>query len=74
MYNTITTHITGNLWLWTAIGLGVSALAILATGSLGKGYYLAEIITLGAMFGATTMILASQTGMAHPAAAAEDEA
>jgi hypothetical protein len=72
MYDAITGHITNNLWLWTAIGLGVSALGIVAMGSLGKGYYLAEIVTLSAMFGATTMILVSQKGMAHPAAVDDD--
>ena len=74
MYNAITSHITGHLWLWTIVGLGVSALAMLASASLGKGYYLAEIMTLGAMFGSTTMILASQKGMVHPAAMDDDEA
>ena len=74
MYNAITGHIGNNLWLWTVIGLGISGLAILASGSLGKGYYLAEIITLGAMFGATTMILVSQKGMVYPTAVDDDEA
>jgi hypothetical protein len=74
MYDAITGHITGNLWLWTAIGLGISALGMLASASLGKGYYLAEIITLGAMFGATTMILASQKGMVRPEALEDDAA
>jgi hypothetical protein len=74
MYDAITGHITNNLWLWTAIGLGVSALGMVAMGSLGKGYYLAEIITLSAMFGATTMILVSQKGMVYPAAVDDDEA
>ena len=73
MYNAITSHITGHLWLWTVVSLGISALAILAMASLGKGHYLAEIITLGAMFGGTTMILVSQQGMVH-AAPAEDDA
>jgi hypothetical protein len=74
MYNTITGHIGNNLWLWTVIGLGISALAIVALGSLGKGYYLAEIITVSAMFGATTMILVSQKGMVYPAAVDDDAA
>lgn len=66
MYTAVTTHITSNLWLWTAIGLGISGLGMVASYSLGRGYYLAEIITLGAMFGATTMILASQKGLVQP--------
>ncbi|WP_431271712.1 hypothetical protein [Dankookia sp. P2] len=74
MYNSITGHVASNLWLWTVVGLGISALAMVASASFGKGYYLAEIITLGAMFGATTMILASQKGLVHPAAEEDDQA
>jgi hypothetical protein len=74
MYDAITGHIAGHLRLWTILGLGVSALAILAMAGLGKVPYLPEIITLGAMFGGTTMILASQRGMPQPAAEAEGTA
>ena len=74
MIDSFTGHIGRNLWLWTALGLGVAALGIVAMGSVGKGFYLAEIITLAAMFAGTTMILISQQGMVHPAAEAEDDA
>lgn len=59
-------HIGRNLWLWTAIGFAVAALAALAGNSLGKGYYLAEIGTLAAMFAGTTLILISQQGLPQP--------
>lgn len=72
MYKAFTGHVTGNLWLWTAIGLGIAVLAMFGIHSFGNSYYLAEILTLGAMFGATTMILISQKGMVH-AVPVEDE-
>lgn len=74
MYKAVTTHITGNLWLWTVIGLGISGLGMLASYGLGRGYYTAEIITLAAMFSATTMILVSQEGIVHPDPVEDDEA
>lgn len=74
MFDTITGHIGRNLWLWTAIGLGIALLGMLARNSLGKGFYLSEIIALAAMFSGTTMIIASQVGFAGPQPDAEDEA
>ncbi|TCZ55945.1 hypothetical protein [Roseicella aquatilis] len=62
MLSDVTGHIGRNLWLWTAIGLAVAALATWASSSLGNGYYLAEIGTLAAMFAGTTLILISQQG------------
>ncbi len=66
MFDSITGHIGRNLWLWTVIGLAVAALGILGLGSFGKGNYMAEIITIAAMFAGTTLIIISQEGMVHP--------
>jgi hypothetical protein len=74
MLDTIIGHIMRNLWLWTAIGLAVAALGALARNNLGNGYYLAEIVTLAAMFAGTTMILVSQQGLPHPADPERDKA
>ena len=72
MFDTITSHIGRNLWLWTVIGLAISGLGIIARSSLGNGFYLGEIITFSAMFAGITIILISQKGMAHTAADDEE--
>jgi hypothetical protein len=71
MIKSMTDHIGSNLWLWTAVGMAVAVLAAIGQGWLGRGYYLAEIMTLGAMFAGTLLIMISQQGM--PAAAAPEE-
>jgi hypothetical protein len=74
MFDSITGHIGRNLWLWTAISLAVTALGILGLVTLGKGSYMAEIVTLAAMFAGTTIILISQEGMVYPVSDEEEEA
>ncbi|MFZ4410303.1 MAG: hypothetical protein ACOYOH_23360 [Paracraurococcus sp.] len=73
MLNAMTGHVTRNLWLWTAIGFAVTAIAAYGR-STTKGYYLAEILTLAAMFAGTTMILISQQGLPQPVDMDDDEA
>ena len=73
MIKTITGHVGSNLWLWTGIGFAVAIAAAFARNSIGKGYYLGEIITVAAMFAGTTMILISQRGMPAPVATDDDD-
>ena len=51
MYNTITGHIAAISGSGPSSAWASPRSASSACGSLGKGYYMAEIITLAAMFG-----------------------
>ena len=73
MLNSMTGHVGRNLWLWTAVSIAIAVAATLARNSVGKGYDLAEIITIAVMFAGTTMILISQRGMPVPVAVDDDE-
>ena len=55
------------------ITFGSGNIAAFARNSIGKGYYLGEIITVAAMFAGTTMILISQRGMPAPVATDDDD-
>jgi hypothetical protein len=72
VFDSITGLIGRNPWLWTMIGLAVAALGIVGLGSLGKGHYMAEIITVAAMFAGTTLTIISQRGLVHPAPVDDD--
>jgi len=73
MLKGINNHIGANLWLWVGISAAVTVLAMIARNSLGKGYYIGEIITVSAMVLGTLLILISQIGYVAPTMPDEDD-
>lgn len=66
MPGSIGRHITGNLRLWTGLGLAVALVSILARSRYGTGHHLGDLASLAIMFAGMTMILISQRGLQHP--------
>jgi hypothetical protein len=73
MLKSINSHIGANLWLWAGISGAITIAAMFGRNSLGKGYYIGEIIAVAGMVCGTLLIMISQIGYVAPVMPDEDD-